>query len=178
MKKIQDSKSKEFFIDLYETYAKPVYAVAYSILKNKGQAEDVVQDTFVKVMPYLERLQNASEYQVKSFLSRTSRNEAINKYRKNQRESGFFAKGVDSEMKADKTVIFPGIQGVEEREFLKQIMEHLDVRSREIVLYRCFYELSYREIAEVLEITEAAAMKRFERAKRQIQNIEGVEYYG
>lgn len=172
MEKVNQKDSQVFLIELYEKYAHFVYGIAFSILKNKNQAEDVVQDSFIKLMPYLSKIENAKEYQIKSLISRIGKNDAVNKYRRNKRESRF----IEMNVKNDAAVI-PGIKNAEEREFLKQILEKLDEKSREIIMYRCFYELDYKEIAAVLEISEQAAAKRFERAKKLIKNMKGVEYY-
>ncbi|MFR0950705.1 MAG: sigma factor-like helix-turn-helix DNA-binding protein [Ruminococcus callidus] len=53
------------------------------------------------------------------------------------------------------------------------MIEPLNDLDRQIVLMRCEEELSFREIAERLSMKEAAARKRFERARKAIQKTKG-----
>lgn len=46
--------------ELYNTYENKMYGVAYSILNNIGQAEDAVQDAFIKIIPHLEEIKRCS----------------------------------------------------------------------------------------------------------------------
>ncbi|MDD2980743.1 MAG: sigma-70 family RNA polymerase sigma factor [Hespellia sp.] len=175
MRKREEDQEKQFFISLYEKYARAMYRIAFSILKNESQSEDVVQDSFIKLMRYLEKMNGMEEIQCKVLISRITKNEAVNRYRKNQRESSFFDKGVDTAVTSDKLDKLPSIQSAEERQYIRQLIAQLDDKSKEIIQYRCFYELEYQEIASILEISEQAAAKRFERAKKLIKNMRGDE---
>ena len=93
MKKINVRELKELFIEikygnkiafekLYNNYNKLIYSIAYSILKNKQDAEDVVQIVFEKL--YLidkEKLPNRNE---SSWLYSITKNETINYLKRNK----------------------------------------------------------------------------------------------
>ena len=70
-------------------------------------------------------------------------------------------------------VIFSSIA---QEESIAEMLEPLNDLDRQIVLMRCEEELSFREIAERLSMKEAAARKRFERARKAIQQKKGELY--
>jgi len=50
---------------LYDAYEHKMYGIAYSILNNVGQAEDAVQDAFIKLIPYLGDINSVVSVQTK-----------------------------------------------------------------------------------------------------------------
>ena len=54
-----------------------------------------------------------------------------------------------------------------------EIMNGLEETDRTIVMFRCRYEMPYKEIAQRTSMSEAAVRKRFERAKRRIIKLRG-----
>lgn len=58
-----------------------------------------------------------------------------------------------------------------------QILSNLQPLYRKIIQYRCFYSLTYKEISSLLNISEAVAAKRYERAKEQVKKYIGDEFY-
>lgn len=69
------------------------------------------------------------------------------------------------------------LANVVQEEAIAALLEPLGETDRQIVLMRCQKELSFREIASQLSMQEAAARKRFERAKKTIRKQKGDIYY-
>ena len=67
---------------------------------------------------------------------------------------------------------------MEQREIAEELMKGLSESERQVLSLRCEEELSFREIAEILGISESAVRKRFERARKAAQKQEGVLRYG
>ena len=55
---------------LYSLYESAVYAIAYSILNNVEQAEDVTQDTFLKIYSYLDDIEEVGSKRTKAFITK------------------------------------------------------------------------------------------------------------
>ncbi|MGC4019029.1 MAG: RNA polymerase sigma factor [Muricomes sp.] len=168
---MDDMTNKKIFERLYDAYAGSVYRIAYSILHDEGQAEDAVHDTFVKLMPYLHTLTDINGNRTKMYLSVAVKNTAINQYRKNKRENENCVVGLSEDMRGLNISTMPAIISAENRTVLKQLLKKLDNKQREIIELHCFYGLSYKEIAGILNISEAAAGKRFERARAEILSL-------
>lgn len=171
-KKKAKEKERRLLEELYTQYEQKMYAAAYSILGHVDQAEDAVQDAFIKLVRYLPLIEKAEETSISRLVMRVLKTTAIDQYRRNHRESEYTASVEYLEDR--KTAVFP-MQAVEDREYLISLLYRLPENSLEIIRLRCYYGFTARETAQILGITEDAVNKRLERARRQIQNNEGVE---
>ena len=77
--------SEKAFKKVYEQYKNLVYYQAYIILNNKEDAEDILQNTFIKFMRNIEYIDDDSS--LNQLLSKMSKNEAIDMYRKRTRRN-------------------------------------------------------------------------------------------
>ena len=77
--------SEKAFKKVYEQYKNLVYYQAYIILNNKEDAEDVLQNTFIKFMRNIEYIDDDSS--LNQLLSKMSKNEAIDMFRKRTRRN-------------------------------------------------------------------------------------------
>ena len=80
---------------LYDAYEYKMYGIAYSILNNVGQAEDAVQDAFIKLIPHLGEINSVASIGTKRLITYTIKNIAIDIYHRNSKEAELFTKGVD-----------------------------------------------------------------------------------
>lgn len=163
---------------LYDAYEYKMYGIAYSILNNEGQSEDAVQDAFLKLIPHLGDINSIASVETKRLITYTIKNISIDIYRRNMKESELFTKGVDEPVISENHV-----KAVEDREIVIQLLSSLPSKYREIIRYRCYYELSYKEISLLLNISEKTAAKRYERGRKLLKELMekqmiGDELYG
>lgn len=85
LKKLADGEVDELGY-LYDNMAKPVYYLALSVLKDKSLAEDVLQDTFLKVYEKAESCQKNP----RAWIMSIARNIALNKLKRSKHESTSF----------------------------------------------------------------------------------------
>lgn len=163
---------------LYDAYENKMYSIAYSILNNVEQAEDAVHDAFIKLIPHLSTIQRIESIKTKRLVVYTIKNIAIDLYRRNRKETQLFTKGVEEKVTSENQNGVPSVKTVEDRHVITQLLSKLPSKYREIIQYRCFYELSYREIASLLNISEDVAAKRYERARKMVKEMMGDELYG
>ncbi|MBO5867361.1 MAG: RNA polymerase sigma factor [Oscillospiraceae bacterium] len=135
---------QQAFCKLYETYKNGVFRYILSIVKNSALAEDILQDTFVKVLTGGLRCAPGKE---QAWLYRVSRNLCYDRLRRLKKEQTY------AEM--------PEAQN--ECAYMEMIAS-LSPKDREIVTLRIVGGLSHKEIGRVLGITAGAAQKRYERA--------------
>lgn len=169
--------------ELYKIYESKMYGIAYSILNNVEQAEDAVHDAFIKINSHLNHIKKANSLETKRFVTYIIKNIAIDKYRRNRKEVELFTKGVDEPGITKSPYEIDSVTRFEDRELIFQLLSQLPSKHREIIRYRCYYELSYREIGELLGISEKVAAKRCERARKLLKeiiekNMEGDRLYG
>ncbi|MEN8156504.1 MAG: RNA polymerase sigma-70 factor [Bacteroidota bacterium] len=135
---------------LYETYYQPLCNFAYLYLNDREVTRDVVSDFFANLWKNRRRIKiNQS---IKSYLYRSTRNAVISHLRKRKVELTEF----DEEMIHTSKSISPEtiLLKKEFREALEQVMMELPKKSGLVFRMKRVDGLSYREIAQVLDISE------------------------
>lgn len=160
---LSDSEKLERLFELYE---KKMYGTAFRILKDEGQAEDAVQDAFVRVMSHLDKIKLPESEETKHFMVKVIRSAAIDIYRKNQRERENVLYDPEDIFKNQKMSSDRKLDTVEERYMIQRVLLALDAKYREVLELKYYFGLSHREIAMLLEVSEDTVAKRYERAKR------------
>lgn len=156
---------------LYDIYEQPMYRIAFAILGDCDAAEDSVSEAFLRLMKHLKRIGEPDSPKTKKFIIKVIRSTSIEQYR---RRRHFY----NSEAPIDgETLQIPDNSVDIEREvFARQPAEILDCltnEERRLLMLRCGYGLSWRETAERLSVSEAAARKRFERIKKRLITMKG-----
>ena len=151
---------------LYNQLAKSVYALAYSIVSNHAAAEDIMQDTFVRVWSA------ASSYTAKGFgkawVFRIARNLALNHVTRNRTQSM-------DEINEESGERFASQHSVEESTVasaaLEQAMMSLSANERQIITMHGLADMTLGEISELLgepvgtiKWRHAQAMKKLRKA--------------
>jgi RNA polymerase sigma-70 factor (ECF subfamily) len=155
---------------LYEVvmrrYNTRLYRVTRAILKNDGEAEDVMQDAYVRAFQYLDQFAGRAKFS--TWVTRIAVHEALARMRKAKR----FEEWDDmNESKQDKIVatrLTPDPESEtasgELSRLLEQAIETLPANYRAVVMMRDVEEMSTSEAAECLSITEENVKIRLHRA--------------
>jgi len=154
----------ELLAELIHEHSAAVYRVAIFIVRDNALAEDVVQDTMIRVWQNYGSFRGDSP--IRGWILRIAHNTAVSKLRKIKDESWDPAMLPDSVGRAD---VERTVEGREDLVTLGKAMENLDELSRSIVVLREVEGLSYEEIAEALEITLPTVKTRLLRARRTLQ---------
>lgn len=154
---------KEKAEKLFRLYEKPMYYIALAVLKDHHQAEDAVADSFCRLISVLDKLGEPESPRTRQYVIKTIRNTAISRYRKNLREA--YTELEDGI--SDSPDSLEEIYSAEERDSLDSALELLSPSDGEIVRLRG-EGVTYKEIASKMSITESAARKRFERARKSL----------
>jgi RNA polymerase sigma-70 factor, ECF subfamily len=150
---------------LVRDYSGLLYRVALSVLRNAAEAEDVVQDTFVRVLQQQAKL--GAVVELRPWLVRIAWNVALDRRRRvrpEQMDEGFAAGLVSRELAADEVVA----EARRMRRVLSAI-ERLPGREREALLLSAMEELSTAEIGAVLGRSESSVRALLFRARRRLR---------
>lgn len=147
------------FEDKFLPLAPHLYQVAFSMLHNSEDAEDVVQETFVKL--WRDRLRLASLENAEGYAMRTLRNACIDVLRLRQDEAELI---VYEERFADPE---PPPQQ-DDGQKVNFILQHLPPKMRQIVTLRHVSECSIDEICEVTGETPSNVRQILSRTRRKI----------
>ena len=167
VEQLKNGKQEAFDI-LYEKYKNLAVRTAYLIMGNLADSEDVVQDTFVKVWLYADRIQNADSFQawMLQILVRTAYRNAKKKRKEfpdeetvNRMENRTCASSLDKVIQ------------LEEAERLKAAIKALPIRHRSVVVLFYYNQLEIKEIAGMLGIMEGTVKSRLHTARKRMKDI-------
>lgn len=171
-------KEKEDFELLYERYRQLMYWVAKDILQDEGLAEDAVHEAFLRVIKNFDKIGEILCLETKNFAVVIVRNIAINmrdKKARNEKELNVANEKLRESIDLRKDTLHDILEniscGFDEtvdglmRKELIHIILSLPHTDREILLLYGYIGYSIAEIAAFLDITEAAAYKRLQRAR-------------
>jgi len=148
-------------------HARLVYRICYCVLRNHQDAEDATQDTFVRVLRYRRKLEEARD--VRSWIARVAWRVAVER-RRAPTHTGF--EGLDSTISALRSSLASAedvLLGTEMTELLERLMVGLPPKLRDPLLLVSLEEMSIGEIASLLEISEAAVRSRIARARHVLK---------
>ena len=150
---------------LVETYAGLLFRVAHSVLRSRAEAEDVVQDTFVRVLERRGQLREIREMRV--WLVRIAWNRALDRRRRirpEQMDERFARELAGVSVPADQALAEAGrIEAV-----LGEIAR-LPKGEREVLLLAATEELSSAEMGKVLGRSESATRALLFRARTRLK---------
>ena len=163
-RKICDADKVALIYDLYE---QEMYRICFAVLREVHMAEDALSESFIKIIRKRDRIEDVRSEDVRRFVVKIAKNTAIDMYRKNAKDRKYFVGlplGDVSEPSYDPEYAFDDYLSHDEFELLGSLSN----KYRIVVECVCFEELSVRETAAVLKISEACVRKRLERAKKQL----------
>jgi RNA polymerase sigma-70 factor (ECF subfamily) len=155
---------------LVDQYAGALYRVAYSVLRNSSDAEDAVQEAFLRVLRHRDTLDEVRDHRV--WLIRIVWNIALDRKRraKTRPETDDVSElarvlpstGLSAEELAAASQHHAGVL---------KCVEQLPAKEREVLLLSAFEELTSVEIAAVLDITESSVRSRLFRARNLMAEL-------
>jgi RNA polymerase sigma-70 factor (ECF subfamily) len=150
------------FHQLIGRHSDRLYRLAYSLVGNAADAEDVLQEASIGAFRGLGKFEERSS--VKTWLTRILIVQAA-KWRRDKKRS--VATALDE--RNEKTVA-GGSSGVDARIDLNAAMQKLTPEHREILVLREFEQLAYEEIAAILGVPRGTVESRLHRARAELKD--------
>jgi RNA polymerase sigma-70 factor (ECF subfamily) len=160
----EQADRKALLTELMNAYGKDVWNFAFSMTKKWDQADDIAQEVFLKAYRNLHTFRSQSS--VKTWLLAITRNMVLD-YRK----QAFFRRVVLVDAFRDDGAASSAEREVIEtlavNEMWKKVLE-LPYKYREVVILYAHYQLSMKEIAEMLGVSEGTVKSRLFHARRKL----------
>ena len=168
---------EQAFQGLVERYEQRIYHVVYGVVRNPEDARDLAQEAFVKAFKNLDRFRLESKFY--TWLCRIAINLGIDHQRKMKHRShdefdDERAVGGDAVVVELSSRTSSPAANVAQKQLNERILAAFDALpedQRKVVVLRELDELSYKEIAEVLEVAEGTVMSRLYYARRKLQEL-------
>ncbi len=162
--------------ELYERHRSRIFGLAYRYVKNIPDAEDILQDTFIKAFQSLQKCQLDENSYFTTWLYRIAVNCAMDHFRKQRRLEG--DDGWQRDLLAtDENAVALSPEGEFQRQEIKarmeQVLNGLSPRKRMIVVLRHYQQLKINEIAAVLGCSQGSVKKQLFVALAQLKKQMG-----
>lgn len=157
---------KEAFASIIRTFEKPMYIYCYHMLKSKEEAEDALQEIFIRVYQQIHQYRPdmsfsawlykiAYHYSLNQILSKKRWFRFIDRYKYDQPETP--------------------MEKVESQTTLKEFLDLLTTEERHILVLRALHRYDFNEISEMLNMKPATVRKKYERLRKKLQSKEAKE---
>ena len=172
------------YAKLVDQYKDLVYTLAIRMLKNREEAEEVSQDTFIKAYKNLSKFKGDSKFS--TWLYRIAYHTSLDAIKKNKNTTNTYDinEVTFNQIKAVEHIL-EGIERKERAELMEVCLQKMADEERSIIWMFYYDELSLKEIIEVTGLQEANIKVKLHRARKKLltivkENIEPeiIENYG
>lgn len=144
---------------------KAVYAVALSRLRNPHDAEDVMQDVFIDAYRKFDKLRNPGN--VRTWLHKITVNRCNDHFRallrREKREQAFVERQADNHST-------DALGEAERNDVVREVVERLPEKSREVLMLKHFAGFSCAEISEMTGYSKSTITGRLQTARRRVRD--------
>lgn len=160
------------FGELVSRYESKVYSLALKMVRNPEDAEDVLQDTFLRAYRGIKSFKGNSTFS--TWIYRITANSALMRLRKRQLPTVSIDDADEREAPINIADWAPGpveqILNQETQAAMTEAIEALPPEFRQVFVLRDIEELSNAEVAEILDLSVAAVKSRLHRARLKVRN--------
>ena len=158
---IETDEDKSKFEQIYDAYRGLMFHVAFKILSQKEDAEDAVHHAFVKIAENITKISDPVCPKTKAFVVTIVENRAIDVLRSRNRHQ---------EVSLDAIAYGIPVHTEDEDQLFELILK-LPAKQRQVIWLKYYHGYSLREIAPMLNMSLAAAIKTDQRARKNLETL-------
>jgi RNA polymerase sigma-70 factor (ECF subfamily) len=147
------------FEQLFERYRTPVYAFFRRRLNDAARAEELAQETFIVILRGSERYEATARF--RTYMYAIALKQLWTERRKGVREARLASDAQEDRFESDPSTSL----------WIRSALEQLDPDHREVLMLREYEQLSYDEIAEVIEAPINTVRSRLSRARAELKGL-------
>jgi len=152
---------------LYERYNKILFGFFYRLTGNGGTSEDLVHNVFLRILKYRDKFRNEGKFS--TWMFHIAHNIYADYYKKDKRMG--YREEITEDNPGETLTIDEDAEKDEQVTILKKALQRLSDEYREVLVLSRYHEMKYREIADVLNLTESAVKVRVFRAIKELKKI-------
>lgn len=165
-----DSKAQ---YELYHLYAKAMYNVSMRIVNHEGEAEDILQETFLDAFNNIGKFRGEST--IGAWLKRITVNKSVNTLRK--KRLVLFGEIPGADKVADEEAMWDDGAHAWEVQRINKAIGQLPDGYRLVLSLYLIEGYDHGEIAQILNITETTSKTQYNRAKNKVREMLNVSNY-
>ena len=183
LKKLTDNELVRAYVNgnsqafdmLLQRYQGKVYSYILHIVKNKDVADDIFQETFVKIIMTLRQGRYTDTGKFAAWLNRIAHNLIIDYYRQEKSENSVSIDNDDVDMLNRRGLCEANIEDlmvdIQIRDDVRRIIDALPLPQREVLVMRYYNDMSFKEIAEATGVSINTALGRMRYAILNMRRI-------
>ena len=149
---------RQAFTIIIKEYERKIYTYCYYLLRSREEAEDAVQDIFVKVYQQLRRYEKRVSFS--AWLYKVAYHHCMDQLRKRKRRSRLLS--------LYKLQLMTNQQTLPEDSRVERIFENLTSEERGLLILRVIEQYSFEEISLITGSSSAALRKKYERLRKKM----------
>ncbi len=166
---IEDAESRDLLEKIYRTYHKEMYYVANNILNNSHDAADVVQTSIIKLIPYIEKINDVKCNKTKYLIVTIVKNTAIDLYRKKSKQPLIELEGAEAIPDLNSQFMDDIVIRMGDAKMLAEKLATLKREYADVLTLKYYFQFEDVEIAEILKISLSNIRVRLSRAKSHLR---------
>ncbi|MBN1398186.1 MAG: sigma-70 family RNA polymerase sigma factor [Bacteroidetes bacterium] len=156
-----------YFVDKYKGMA---FSIAFRIVDNREDAEEIVQDAFLKAFRSLDKFRRDSKFS--TWFYRIVVNSSLSRARNKRPElSNIDAEDIDDVVVESVESAYRSLDLLDQKKFVNQALEELSIEDRLLLTLYYLNENSIDEITEITDITQNNVKMKLHRARNKMYNI-------
>lgn len=165
---IDDPSDKELFVQLYNEHRQSMFYIANQVLHDDYLAEDAVHDAFIRVAKNLSRIDFSLN--PRNMLLTIAKNIALTAKSRRDREIYTFD-SVGINYTDDTTDLEAHCESLSEIDTILNIVDSMPHEYGTVFRLKYTYDLTYRQISSLLDISVDSAKKRIQRIKERVNKV-------
>ncbi len=158
------------FVYLVDNYKNMVFSLAFKMTKNREEAEEISQDTFIKAYKNLKKFKGDSKFS--TWLYRIAYHTSLDNIKKNKNNNNTFEiNEITFNQIQSVENILEGIERKERAKIIDECLLQLPEEERSIIWMFYYDDLSLKEIMEVTSLSEANLKVKLHRARKKLLTI-------
>ena len=159
------AKDNEAFRVVYENTKKGVFSMIISIVKNKAATEDLMQDTYMKMIEKINQYKKGRNFY--SWLLQIAKNTALDYYRKYNKETIYDPQ--------EQSYYHDSLKTEEKTYSVLDLVKPLDPLEKQIVLLRSVEEMKFKDIAAIVDKPLGTVLWLYNKAIKTLKKYLEVE---
>ena len=168
---MEENGERDKLEELYLLYSKELYYVAYRILHNYHDAQDVMQNAFVKISKHLDKIEEIKCKKTRAYLVIIVRNLCYDKYREKKKVVPMDIIEQNEKEVANDISLDDYVLNLERGKEMANALGKIHPRYADILTLKYYYEYTNQEISELLDLTSDNVSVKLHRAKAALKKL-------
>ncbi|WP_036605600.1 RNA polymerase sigma factor [Paenibacillus assamensis] len=145
--------------DIIRHFEKQIYQYCCYLLKNREEAEDVLQEIFIIAYDKIEQYEQQTSFS--AWLNKIAYHHSLNVMKKRSRWNRLFSR-------YKQEVVLRPTYANHHEQMIDEMLECLSIEERHVLLLKAVEQYNFNEIADIMDSNPAAIRKRYERIRKKL----------